>query len=526
MSQAAPTTGSSLLSQWPTLVVAALGSFLVIMDVTIVAIALPSIERELRASFAELQWIVNAYNIAYTSVLMAVGALADRVGRRRVFVIGLALFGVTSLVVGMAETPMALIVGRLAQGLSASAMLILGVALLSNAFQGPERAQAFAVWGVAIGVGAAFGPMVGGLLVDMLSWRWIFLLNVPVVAILIAVCYWRVEESSAPQTGRFDWPGVITFTAALAALSFAVIQGGELGWSNPVIVWTFAAAAALFVAFVLIERSVAAPAFDLRLFRISTFTGAQLLGSLNSITFWVMLVYLPIYFQVMYDMSASAAGLMLMPLTVPLLLLAPLGARLSAPNRLGVRGLLTFGCALIAIGFVWLAAAPPVSIAVWVGVFLVIGVGAGLINGELSNVATAVVPPERAGMASGVNITFRHGSFTLAISVIGAILITSVTMELGQAPGMAAALGDGLSNTANMIARGDFAGAVAGAPQSVQPALTQFGRASFASAFSFALGLVALWSVLAVLCSALMIRRGHLAAGPAVANADGSSAAD
>ena len=166
----------------------------------------------------------------------AVGALADWFGRRRVMVIGLALFGLTSLMVGMAETPTALILGRVAQGLSASAMLILGVALISNAFQGSDRAQAFAIWGVSIGCGAAFGPIVGGILVDLLSWRWIFLLNVPLVAMLITLCYWRVEESSDPNAGGLDWPGIVTFTGALAFLSYGVIEGGEIGWGDTTVV--------------------------------------------------------------------------------------------------------------------------------------------------------------------------------------------------------------------------------------------------------------------------------------------------
>lgn len=521
MSTTAAAERSALLAKWPTLVVAALGTFLVILDVTITAVALPSIERDLKASFAELQWIVNAYNIAYTSVLMAVGALADRFGRRRVFVIGLFLFGLTSLVVGLANTPMALIVGRLAQGLSASAMLILGIALLAHAFQGPERAQAFAIWGVFIGIGAAFGPMVGGFLVDLLSWRWIFLLNVPVVLVLIVVSYWRVEESADPNAGRIDWPGILTFTAALALLSFGVIEGGELGWKSTPVAGALIASAVLFIAFTMIELNTEKPAFDLRLFRIPTFTGAQLLGSLNSITFWVMLVYLPIYFQVMSGMSASAAGLMLMPLTIPLLLLAPVGARLTAPDKLGTRGLLIFGFTLVAIGFVWLAVATPSTIPVWLTVFTIIGIGAGLINGELSNVATAVVPVERAGMASGVNITFRHGSFTLFIAVIGAILITTVNMEMARAPGLAAALGDGLAKTSNMIAVGDFAGAVSNAPAAAKAMVTEFGRASFARAFSIALWLVAILSVVGVICSMLMIRRQDLpSAAPASSAAE------
>ena len=512
MTSAETSTASKLAANWPTLAVAALGSFLVIMDVTVVAIALPSIEHDLETSFAEMQWIINAYNIAYTSVLIAVGAIADWFGRRRVMVIGLALFGLMSLVVGLAETPMALILGRVAQGLSASAMLILGVALISNAFPGPERAQAFAFWGVSIGFGAAFGPIIGGALIDLLSWRWIFLLNVPIVAALIALCYWRVEESFDPNAGRFDWPGLFSFTGALALLSFAVIEGGELGWSSTPIVSAFIGSAVLFIVFVAIERSVATPAFDLSLFRIPTFTGVQIVCVLNSITYWVMLVYLPIYFQIMHGMPASAAGLMLLPLTVPLLLAAPLGARLAAPERFGVRGLLTFGCALVAAGFVWLAIAPPADVMMWLVIFLIIGMGTGMINGELSNVATGVVAPERAGVASGVNITFRHGSFTLAISIVGAILLASISTQLGGAADIAGALGDDLPAVANRIAVGDFSGAVSSAPAEIQSQLAEFGRQSFDNAFGFVVLLVALLATLAIVFGWLMIRAKDLVA--------------
>ena len=499
------------MANWPTLAVAALGSFLVILDVTVVAIALPSIERDLKASFAELQWIINSYNIAYTSVLIAVGAIADWFGRRKVMVTGLALFGVTSLIVGLADTPTALIAGRVAQGLSASAMLILGVALISNAFQGASRAQAFAIWGVSIGCGAAFGPIVGGILVDVLSWRWIFLLNVPIVLTLIALCYWRVEESSDPDaSGKLDWIGVLTFTGALACLSYAVIEGGELGWGSGSVVTAFIAAILLFIAFVVIELTVETPAFDLRLFRIPTFTGIQLVCVLNSITFWVMLVYLPINFQVVHGMSAAASGLMMMPMTVPLLFGAPIGAKLTAPDKLGVRGLIAFGCALVAVGFLWLALAPPAEVIFWVVAFLILGMGTGLINGELSNVATAVVPPAKAGVASGVNITFRHGSFTLSISVFGAILLYTITQHLAGTPGLPEVLGDGLRDTANMIARGDFAGAVNSVPADAQTTLGTFGAESFAAGFSVVMWIVALLSILAIAVALMMIRRQDL----------------
>lgn len=500
------TTRSELIANWPTLAVAALGSFLVILDVTVVAVALPSIERDLGPSFSELQWIINAYNIAYTSVLIAVGAIADRFGRRRVIVTGLALFGLTSLIVGLSDTPMSLILGRTLQGLSASAMLILGVALISHAFQGAARAQAFAIWGVSIGMGAAFGPIVGGTLVDLLSWRWIFLLNIPIVLTLIALCYWRVEESLNPNVERLDVLGVLTFTGALACLSYGVIEGGELGWSSRPITTAFIGAAVLFLLFVWIELRQSKPAFDLRLFRIPTFTGVQLLCVFSSATFWVMLVYLPIYFQVIHNMSASAAGFMLMPLTVPLLLFAGLGASLSSPERLGPRGLFIVGCGLAAAGFVWLAIAPPESIIVWLGVFLIIGIGTGLINGELANVATAVVPPEQAGVASGVNITFRHGSFTLAISLIGAILLANVSGQLANSPDMLSALGEQLPKAANLIALGDFDGAVAGLPQDLQGPLTVVARDSFAAAFSVILSVVAILAVLAIICGAFLIR--------------------
>jgi len=498
---------NDLVTNWPTLAVAALGSFLVILDVTVVAIALPSIERELKATFAELQWTINAYNIAYTSVLIAVGALADWFGRRRVMVIGLFLFGLTSLIVGFSGTAEILIFSRVAQGLSASAMLILGVALISNAYQGTARAAAFGLWGVAIGCGAAFGPIVGGILVDLLSWRWIFLLNVPLVGALIALCYWRVEESFDPTAGRLDWLGIFAFTGALATFSYAIIEGGELGWSSPTVAGALIAAAILFVAFIIIELTVKNPAFDLRLFGIPTFTGIQLICVFNSVSFWAMLVYLPIYFQVVHSMSAAASGLMLLPMTVPLLLFAPLGARLSQPNRMGVRGLMIFGSALVAAGFIWLAISPPAQVTFWTVIFLVLGIGTGLINGELANVATAVVPPEKAGVASGVNITFRHGSFTLSLSIFGAILLSAIHRKLAGTPELVTALGDTTRETANLMARGDFAGAIANTPEGARQTISDLGASVFQSGFDLVMMIVALMAVLAVVCGLFLIRK-------------------
>ncbi len=498
---------SPLQKHWATLLVTCVATFLVPLDVTIIAIALPDIERELHSSFTELQWIVNTYNIAYTAVLMAAATFADRLGRRKVFVWSLVAFGITSLLCGLASDAPLLILTRAIQGVAAGGMLITAVAILSHRYQGPERAAAFGIWGVFIGIGAAFGPMIGGFLVDQLGWRWIFLLNVPIVIALIALSMLKLEESRDPEVGTLDQSGLITFTGALLLVSFAVIQGNDLGWTSAIIQQTIVGAFALLIAFIVVELRHARPMFDLKLFAIPTFTGASVLGVANSMSYWAMIIYLPPYFQNVLGLSATQAGLSLLPLTLPMLILPPVGAKLA--EKLPARVLLGSGLAVVGLGFALMYGITPNSgLGHLLPGFLVAGVGAGLINAEMSNVAIAVVPAERSGMASGINMTFRHGSFTLGIALLGALLAYTIQNSLQQTAGIPSNLN--LHQLANYLALGNITGAVNSVPPSLQPQFTNIANASFLDGLNFIILVATAIAFIGSVITFVMIRRRDL----------------
>ncbi len=501
-------SSSPLWRHWTTLLVTCVATFLVPLDVTIIAVALSDIGHDLHSSFTQLQWIVNTYNIAYTTVLMAAGTLADRFGRRKVFVLGLVFFAITSLLCGLASNAPLLILARAIQGIGAGIMLITAVAILSHQYQGAERAAAFGIWGVFIGIGAAFGPMIGGFLVDQFSWRWIFLLNVPIVIGLIALTWLKVEESRDPKAERIDHLGLTTFTGALLLVSFAIIQGNDLGWDSTLIRQSFISAAALLLAFIVVELRHARPMFDLSLFTIPTFTGASMLGIANSMSYWAMIIYLPPYFQNVLGLSTFQAGLSLLPLTLPMLLLPPVGAKLA--TKLPLRVFLAGGLAMIGIGF-WLMHGLTAQSG-WGGLFpgfLIAGIGAGLINAEMSNVAIAVVPFERSGMASGINMMFRHGSFTLGIAVMGALLAHDIQGSIRNSE-IVDAEGIDLNQIANQLAIGDITSAVRLVPAALQSSFTNIANASFLHGLNFIILVAALIAFVGAVITFVTIRRQDL----------------
>lgn len=429
---------------WAPLVLAAIATFLVPLDVTITAVALPAIEHDIHTSFAQLQWVINTYNIAYTACLLAVGILADRYGRRLVFVIGLLAFLLTSLIAGIADTAATLIAARAAQGLAAGAMLIAAVAIMSFVYEGKDRGFAFGVWGSAIGAGVALGPVLGGMLTDLLSWRAIFLVNVPVVAILIAISLWRIPESRNPSSSAIDWSGLAASVIFLSTVCLAMIEGTSSGWLAPLTLGSFAVALMSLVAFVVIERQHPHALFDFSLFKIPEFSLGSWMGTMFSLSYWAMVVYLPTWLQATKGMHAFQAGLAMLPLTLPMLLLPPLAARLIT-RGFPVARLLAVSMLLVSAGFA--AVATLESPWIWAGM-IVAGIGGGLMTGEVSNIAIAAVPAERSGIASGINVVFRHGSFTVGIALLGGVLAAVATASLqgsqaaARAAGARLAIGD------------------------------------------------------------------------------------
>src|SRR5215217_4962636 len=406
--------------KWWTLVAVCVATFMLLLDITIVNVALPEIERALDASFADLQWVIDAYALTLAALLLTGGSVSDLVGRRRIFVIGIAIFTVASLGCALAGTPTVLNVARALQGIGGAFMFATSLALLASAFHARDRGTAFGVWGATTGASVAVGPLVGGVLTDGIGWEAIFLVNLPIGIAAIAMTLAKVEESHAPSGGRVDGPGLVTFSGALFALVFALIRGNSEGWGSPGIVACFVAAAVLFVLFVLVERRVAEPMLDLTLFRKPAFAGASVAAFALSASMFSMFLYLTLYIQNILGYTPLEAGLRFLPVTLLSFAVAPVSGKFA--ERFGVRWFMGAGLAFVGLGLLLMRGLQPGDdwTALLAG-FMVAGGGIGLVNPALATAAVGVVEPQRAGMASGINSTFRQVGIATGIAGLGAI---------------------------------------------------------------------------------------------------------
>ena len=302
-------------NRWLTLVAVCLGTFMLLLDITIVNVALPDIQMALTASFSDLQWVVDAYALTLAALLLTTGSLADLFGRRRLYVIGLVIFTLASLLCGLATTSLFLELARGAQGVGGAIMFSVSLALLAATFEGKDRGVAFGIWGAITGLAVAVGPLLGGVLTSGLSWRWIFFVNLPLGAVAVAITLAKVQESRAEHARRPDWWGVLTFTAALAALVYALIESNQRSFGDTRVVACFVAAAVLLVAFLLIERFGRHPMFDLGLFRMPTFSGGLIAAFGISASIFSLLLYLVLYIQDLLGYSPLQTGIRVLVLS-------------------------------------------------------------------------------------------------------------------------------------------------------------------------------------------------------------------
>jgi EmrB/QacA subfamily drug resistance transporter len=416
--------------KWWTLIAVCVGTFMLLLDVTIVNVALPAIQTSLKASFSDLQWVVDAYALTLAALLLTTGSLADLFGRRRVFVIGLIIFSLSSLLSGLATTPLWLNLARGAQGVGGAAMFSTSLALLGSSFQGRERGTAFGVWGAITGLAVAIGPLVGGALTTGLSWRWIFLVNVPIGAVAVVLCLLRVEESKQPGARRPDVIGFVTFGGALGALVFALIKGDDKGWGSTEILACLIGAGVLLTAFLVAEIVQGDNAmFDLKLFRKPTFTGGAIAAFALSGGLFALLLYLTLYLQDVLSYSAFQTGLRFLVLSGGILLTSTIAGRLTA--SVPIRFLIAPGLVLVGAGLMLMRGLDAGS--GWTHLivgFAVAGAGTGLINPPLASTAIGVVPPERAGMASGINSTFRQIGIATGIAGLGSVFSHTVRTQI------------------------------------------------------------------------------------------------
>ena len=509
------------MRKWWPLVAICTGACMLLVDVTIVNVALPDMARQLHTTFSDLQWVIDLYALVLGALVLTVGAIADRFGRRRLYLIGLVLFAAASLACGLAPNVGLLIAARGVQGVGAAAMFATTMALISNTYSGRDRGLAFGIWGAVNGAASAVGPIIGGLLTANFGWRWIFLVNLPVSVVAVALTLRVVTESRDPRPRRVDVPGMVSFTVAAAALTYALIRGA---WASTETIALIAVAAAGLVAFTVIERRSAAPMLDLRLLRNPTFTAMLLAGGLLSAAAWAGMTYQSLWLQSVLGLSAIKAGLVMLPAAAAAFIVSGQVGRFlhrTSPRWMVGTGLLVIGVGALAQAVLRPGSSWPVIIP---GLVLV-GIGAGLAIASMSATAMSAVPWQQAGMAAGALSSFRQLGYAFGIAVLGEVFNSGLSRGLSH--GLPHGLSHGLSHGAGAGLSPALSGGQAQAVLARTPALAPVVHRAFADGLDLAyvvaagLGLIAAVTVLALVRS----KPGTAAPGAAAAPAATAAAA-
>ena len=415
----------SLERKWWTLIAVCTAIFMLLLDITVVNVALPDIQRSLHSSFADLQWVVDAYSLTLAAFLLTAGVIGDIYGRREVFASGLALFSVASLVCGLSTDSLMLNLARAVQGVGGAIMFATSLALIAQAFQGRDRGTAFGIYGGVIGGAVAIGPLIGGAITSAIGWRWIFFVNVPIGVVAIYVTLTRIAKSKDMRARSIDWVGFISFSASLFLLVFALVRGNDEGWSSATTVSFIVAAVVLMIAFFVNEKRAKDPMLDLFLFKRQAFVGVSIVAVAISASIFAMFLYLTLYVQDSLGFAPFSAGVRFLPLTVLAFVVAPFAGRLTV--RIHSRYLLGAGMLLITGGLLLMARTQPDSTwTVLLPGFLLAGFGIGMVNPVLASASISVVEPQRSGMASGANNTFRQVGIATGIAILGAVFQSQI----------------------------------------------------------------------------------------------------
>ncbi|MGH3078016.1 MAG: MFS transporter [Gaiellaceae bacterium] len=407
--------------KWVTLAAVSFGLFMIMLDNTVVNVALPSIQRDLGADLSELEWIVTGYALTFAALMLIGGKLADAYGRRLVFVVGIAVFTLASLACGLAESSDQLIAGRVLQGAGAALMNPATLSIIAATFAPQERGTAIGIWAGVSALALAIGPLVGGLITEHLDWSWIFFVNVPVGILGIVASFLFIDESRDESHERLDLPGLATSGIALFSLTYALIEANTYGWGSTRIVSAFVVAAVAFVAFVLLERHQRAPMLPLELFRNGTYTGANLVILLVALAMFGVFFFVSLYMQNVLGYSAVQTGAAFLPMTVLIILVAPIAGKTS--DRIGSRGLMTAGLLLVAVHLTYFSRLGA-DASFWdlLPALLIGGAGMALTMTPSAAAATRAVPVDKAGVGSAVLNASRQTGGAIGIALMGAIM--------------------------------------------------------------------------------------------------------
>jgi EmrB/QacA subfamily drug resistance transporter len=408
--------------RWWTLAAMCFALFMIMLDNTVVNVALPSIQKDLGASISGLEWTVNAYTLSFAVLLVTGGRLGDIFGRRRMFLFGVVAFGLSSAFIGLSQSEAWLVAGRATQGIGAAFMMPATLSIISNAFPPAERGKAIGTWAGVSALALAIGPVVGGFLVENVSWQSIFFLNLPVAVIAVVVTLFATHESrdhTAPPS--IDYLGVVTLTAGLGSLVLALVESNAWGWGSGRIAGLLAVAVVGLVAFAVVEARIANPMVDFKFFRSRSFAGANVVAFIVSFAMLATFFFFALYLQNIHHYSPLQTGVRFLPTTAVIIVVGPIAGRLS--DRIGPRPLIALGLVLNAVSLFWQGhVAADTSYGFLVGAFVLMGLGMGLVMSPMSTAAMNAIDPTKAGVASGVLSMSRMVGGTFGVAAMGALI--------------------------------------------------------------------------------------------------------